>query len=67
MPHDPARVAEGTRASRPSISRAVVDTLRVKLLGEPRQPVVKSATKSLEAYDLYLQRSLARRFEAERR
>jgi TolB-like protein/Tfp pilus assembly protein PilF len=37
------------------IARAIVDTLRVKLLGEQDRPLVKAATKSPEAYDLYLQ------------
>ncbi len=36
------------------IARAIVDILRVKLLGEQDRPLVRAATKSPEAYDLYL-------------
>jgi TolB-like protein/Flp pilus assembly protein TadD len=36
------------------IARAIVDTLRVKLLGEQDRPLVKAVTQSPEAYDLYL-------------
>ncbi|MCX5801029.1 MAG: tetratricopeptide repeat protein [Candidatus Eisenbacteria bacterium] len=37
------------------ISLAIVDKLKVKLLGEEKQKLVKRYTDSLEAYDLYLQ------------
>ena len=37
------------------ISLAIVDKLKVKLLGEEKQKLVKRYTDNLEAYDLYLQ------------
>jgi serine/threonine-protein kinase len=36
------------------IARAIVSTLKVKLLGEPDAPLVKEATKNVEAYTHYL-------------
>ncbi|UCC71815.1 MAG: tetratricopeptide repeat protein [Gemmatimonadota bacterium] len=45
---------EDVFAIQDEIARAIVDTLRVKLLGEQDRPLVKAATKSPEAYDLYL-------------
>jgi adenylate cyclase len=36
------------------IARAIADTLRVTLLGEQDQPLVRAGTESPEAYDLYL-------------
>lgn len=36
------------------IARAIVETLRVSLLGEQERPLVRAPTKSPEAYDLYL-------------
>ncbi len=37
------------------ISLAIVDKLRVKLLGEEKEKIVKRHTENLEAYNLYLQ------------
>jgi TolB-like protein/Flp pilus assembly protein TadD len=48
------RQMEDVFAIQDEIARAIVDTLRVKLLGEQDRPLVKAATKSPEAYDLYL-------------
>ncbi|MCK4774582.1 MAG: tetratricopeptide repeat protein, partial [Candidatus Krumholzibacteria bacterium] len=36
------------------ISLAIVDRLKVKLLGEERSALVKRGTKNIEAYDLYM-------------
>ncbi len=48
------------------ISQAVVNTLRIKLLGQPSAHLVKRATENLEAYDLYLRaRSYQNRWHAE--
>jgi TolB-like protein/Flp pilus assembly protein TadD len=48
------RQMEDVFAIQDEIARAIVDTLRVKLLGEQDRPLVKAATQSPEAYDLYL-------------
>ncbi|UCC83664.1 MAG: tetratricopeptide repeat protein [Gemmatimonadota bacterium] len=48
------RQMEDMFAIQDEIARAIVDILRVKLLGEQDRPLVKAATKSPEAYDLYL-------------
>jgi len=37
------------------IARAIVDTLKVEILGEKEAPIVRPATGNLEAYNLYLQ------------
>jgi len=37
------------------IARAIVDTLKVEILGEKEAPLVKAGTASLEAHNLYLQ------------
>ena len=37
------------------ISLAIVDTLKVKLLGEEKAQIIKRSTENLEAYNLYLQ------------
>jgi serine/threonine-protein kinase len=37
------------------IARAIVGTLKVRLLGEADQPLVAPVTRNVEAYDLYLQ------------
>ena len=37
------------------IARAIVEKLKVKLMGEPEAPLVKRGTTNLEAYQLYLQ------------
>ena len=37
------------------IARAIVEKLKVKLIGEPEAPLVKRGTANLEAYQLYLQ------------
>jgi TolB-like protein/Tfp pilus assembly protein PilF len=49
------RQMEDVFAIQDEIARAIVDTLRVKLLGEQDRPLVKAGTKSPEAHDLYLQ------------
>ncbi len=36
------------------IARAVVDALKIELLGEPQARLVRHTTESMEAYDLYL-------------
>ena len=36
------------------ISRAIVDALKVRLMGAPEQPLAKPATENLDAYTLYL-------------
>jgi TolB-like protein/Tfp pilus assembly protein PilF len=48
------RDVEDVFAIQDEIARAIVDILRVKLLGEQDRPLVKAATQSPEAYDLYL-------------
>jgi serine/threonine-protein kinase len=37
------------------IARAIVEKLKVKLIGEPEAPLVKRGTENMEAYQLYLQ------------
>ncbi len=37
------------------IARAIVEKLKVKLIGEPEAPLVKRGTANMEAYQLYLQ------------
>ncbi|UCC71813.1 MAG: tetratricopeptide repeat protein [Gemmatimonadota bacterium] len=48
------RELEDIFAIQDDIARAIADTLRVTLLGEPDEPLVRVATKNPEAYDLYL-------------
>jgi adenylate cyclase len=48
------RELEDIFAIQDEIARAIADTLRVTLLGEQDEPLVKVATKDPEAYDLYL-------------
>jgi serine/threonine protein kinase/tetratricopeptide (TPR) repeat protein len=49
------RKMEGIFAIQDDIARAIVDTLKVEILGERQAPLVKSTTENLEAYNLYLQ------------
>jgi TolB-like protein/Tfp pilus assembly protein PilF len=48
------RELEDIFAIQDEIARAIAETLRVTLLGEPDRPLVQARTKSPEAYDLYL-------------
>ncbi len=48
------REMEDVFAIQDEITKAVVEALRVELLGEPGVPLVRAATDNLEAYDLYL-------------
>ncbi len=48
------RKLEDVFAIQDDIARAIVGTLRVTLLGEKEQPLVRAGTESSEAYDLYL-------------
>jgi len=48
------REMEDVFAIQDEITRAVVDALRVELLGEPDAPLVTAPTDNLEAYELYL-------------
>ncbi|MGD8698637.1 MAG: tetratricopeptide repeat protein, partial [Gemmatimonadales bacterium] len=48
------RKLEDVFAIQDDIARAIVGTLRVTLLGEQQQPLVRAGTESSEAYDLYL-------------
>ncbi|NIN73118.1 MAG: tetratricopeptide repeat protein [Gemmatimonadetes bacterium] len=48
------RELEDIFAIQDEIARAITDTLRVTLLGEQDEPLVKVATKDPGAYDLYL-------------
>ena len=45
---------EDVFAIQDEITKAVVEALRVELLGEPDAPLVTAMTDNLEAYDLYL-------------
>jgi serine/threonine protein kinase/Tfp pilus assembly protein PilF len=49
------RDADDVFAVQDDIARAIVDKLKVKLVGDGGAPVVKHATSDLEAYHLYLQ------------
>jgi TolB-like protein/Tfp pilus assembly protein PilF len=48
------RELEDVFAIQEEISHAVVENLKVKLLGEKKGPLVKDYTKSIEAYELFL-------------
>ncbi|NIO28541.1 MAG: protein kinase [Candidatus Latescibacteria bacterium] len=48
------RRMEDIFAIQDQISQAVVDALKVKLIGAAREPLVKRYTENLEAYNLYL-------------
>jgi serine/threonine protein kinase/Tfp pilus assembly protein PilF len=48
------RQLEDVFAIQDEISRAIVDALKVRLMGAPEQPLVKPATENLDAYTLYL-------------
>jgi TolB-like protein/Flp pilus assembly protein TadD len=48
------RELEDIFAIQDEIARAIAHTLRVTLLGEPDEPLIRVATKNPEAYDLYL-------------
>ncbi len=49
------RQIEDIFAVQDEISQAIVDNLKIKLLGQPQQKLVKPATYNFEAYNLYLQ------------
>ena len=49
------RKMEDVFAVQDDIARAIVDTLKVEILGEKEVPLVKPSTGNLEAYNLYLQ------------
>ena len=49
------RKMEDVFAIQDAIARMIVDTLKVEILGDKKEPLVKSATRNLEAYNLYLQ------------
>jgi serine/threonine-protein kinase len=49
------RKMEDVFAIQDDIARAIVNTLKVEILGEKQAPLVKQATGNLEAYNLYLQ------------
>jgi serine/threonine protein kinase/Tfp pilus assembly protein PilF len=48
------RQLEDVFAIQDEISRAIVDALKVRLMGEREQPLVKPTTENLEAYTRYL-------------
>jgi serine/threonine-protein kinase len=48
------RQLEDVFAIQDEISRAIVDALKVRLMGAAEQPLVKPATENLDAYTLYL-------------
>jgi serine/threonine protein kinase/tetratricopeptide (TPR) repeat protein len=48
------RQLEDVFAIQDEISRAIVDALKLKLVGDKQQPLVVPTTKNLEAYNLYL-------------
>jgi len=48
------RRLEDVFAIQDEISRAIVDTLRPTLVGEPERDLVRASTQSMEAYDHYL-------------
>jgi serine/threonine protein kinase/Tfp pilus assembly protein PilF len=48
------RNVEDTFALQDEISLAIVDNLKIKLLGEEKTKLVKRYTENIEAYDLYL-------------
>lgn len=49
------RKTEDVFAVQDDIARAIVDTLKVEILGEKEAPLVRPGTASLEAHNLYLQ------------
>ncbi len=49
------RTMEDIFAIQEGISRAIVENLRVRLVRQPGEPLVRPATGNLEAYNLYLQ------------
>jgi eukaryotic-like serine/threonine-protein kinase len=49
------RKMEDIFAIQDEIARAIVDTLKVEILGEKQAPIAKEAAGNLEAYNLYLQ------------
>jgi TolB-like protein len=49
------RKMEDIFAIQDDIAQAIVKVLKVKLLGERKEPLVKKYTDNLQAYDLYLQ------------
>ena len=49
------RVLEDVFAIQDEISLAIIDKLKVKLLGDEKEKVIKRYTENLEAYNLYLQ------------
>jgi len=49
------RKMEDVFAVQDDIARAIVDTLKVEILGEKEAPLVKPSTGNLEAHNLYLQ------------
>ena len=49
------RTMDDVFALQDDIARAVVEQLKVKLVGPSDQPLVQAPTENLEAYDLYLQ------------
>jgi serine/threonine-protein kinase len=49
------RNMENVFAIQDDIARAIVDILKVEILGDKEAPLVKPATGNLEAYNLYLQ------------
>jgi tetratricopeptide (TPR) repeat protein len=48
------RDLEDVFAVQDEIARAIVETMKVQLVGEPEAPLVKRYTSNLEAYSLYL-------------
>jgi serine/threonine-protein kinase len=48
------RQLEDVFAIQDEISRAIVDALKVRLMGAPEQPLVKPTTENIEAYTRYL-------------
>jgi len=49
------RKMEDIFAIQDDIARAIVDTLKVEILGEKQTPFIKPATGNFEAYNLYIQ------------
>jgi len=48
------RELEDIFAIQDNIARTIVNTLKIKLVGEPETPLIKRYTENLEAYNLYL-------------
>ncbi len=48
------RELEDVFAIQDDIARTIVNTLKIKLVGEPKAPLIKRYTDNLEAYQLYL-------------